>query len=75
MISVLAIASLDRSLLWPFSRLSFLTICCLLVLFFIEEGSNRVEGVEGERLETIDWNSIRLLGASAPATYCYIPNG
>ena len=64
-ISGLGIASLDRSFLWPFSRLSSLTICCLLVLSFIQEGSNRVEVVEGKRLETIDRNSPpQCLGSS-----------
>ena len=66
--STLAIASLDCSFHWPFLRLSFLPISCLLTSFFMEEGSKRVEGipidsVELKRLsfsiETIDrqWSS------------------
>jgi len=39
------------------SSLGFLVISCLSALFFTEEGSKRVEGIDGEGLKSIDWSS------------------
>jgi len=53
-----------------FSRLSFLATSRTLVLFLMEEGLKRVEGIDGKELKTIDQTRwpLRALAASLRAS-------